>query len=224
MISVAILVAAIAYQRMPVERYLMSRGAEIALARSAAPPAIAKDATVLVLDRNGYEVAIRGGNGFVCMVERGWIGALDWPEMWNPKVRGADCLNPPAARSLVPLIDMKTKMFLAGKSSADVYRALEAAYDNHQLGPLEPGAMSFMMGKQSYLTDAGTRHNMSHVMFYTRLQDGTASGANLPGSPVGSGSYWFFSKNTAALGVPAIFVLTVSVPRWSDGTLVYGSE
>ena len=45
----------------PFEQYLMpDRLAEITLARSAAPAAISDRATVLVLTRQGYEVAIRG--------------------------------------------------------------------------------------------------------------------------------------------------------------------
>jgi len=35
----------------PLDQYMMDRDAEIALARSAAPPSIAKDATVMVLGR-----------------------------------------------------------------------------------------------------------------------------------------------------------------------------
>src|SRR5690348_10011143 len=42
----------------PVAQYLMTdRNAEIALARSAAPEAISRDATVLIMDQNGYETA-----------------------------------------------------------------------------------------------------------------------------------------------------------------------
>jgi hypothetical protein len=61
----------------PVEQYLMDRNAEIALARSAAPDAISLDATVLVLARHGYETAVEGKNGWVCMVERGWMATFD---------------------------------------------------------------------------------------------------------------------------------------------------
>ena len=52
----------------PLDQYLMDRDAEIALARSAAPPSVAKDATVMVLGRDGYETAVEGTNGFVCNV------------------------------------------------------------------------------------------------------------------------------------------------------------
>jgi hypothetical protein len=41
----------------PIEKYLMDRDAEIALARSAAPPSISSDATVMILGKNGYETA-----------------------------------------------------------------------------------------------------------------------------------------------------------------------
>src|SRR5262245_24741975 len=56
----------------PIEQYLMDRTAEIALARSAAPESISRDAEVLVLGRHGFETAVKGKNGFVCIVERSW--------------------------------------------------------------------------------------------------------------------------------------------------------
>src|SRR5258707_6351031 len=90
------------YPKMaPVDQYLMERNAEILLARSAAPDSISSDATILVLERQGYETAVRGKNGFVCMVERSWMAAFDSPEFLKPKVRGAECLNLQAARSIL---------------------------------------------------------------------------------------------------------------------------
>src|SRR5262249_20624686 len=82
----------------PLDQYLISdRNAEIALARSAAPESISGDARILVLGRHGYETAVEGKNGFVCVVERGWMSPSDAPEFWNPKLRGPICFNPPAA-------------------------------------------------------------------------------------------------------------------------------
>jgi hypothetical protein len=55
----------------PIEQYLMTdRDAEIALARSSAPESISRDAEVLVLGRHGFETAVKGKNGFVCIVGR----------------------------------------------------------------------------------------------------------------------------------------------------------
>ncbi|MGF6710289.1 hypothetical protein QFZ41_001253 [Luteibacter sp. W1I16] len=62
----------------PVDQYLMAnRDDEIALARSAAPASVSRDATVLVLGRKGYETAIEGKNGFVCVVGRSWTGPFE---------------------------------------------------------------------------------------------------------------------------------------------------
>ena len=56
---------------VPLDQYLLAdRSAEIDLARSAAPPSVARDATVMVLGRQGYETAVKGTNGFVCNVDR----------------------------------------------------------------------------------------------------------------------------------------------------------
>jgi hypothetical protein len=199
----------------PVEQYLMTdRNAEIALARSAAPEAISRDATILVLGRHGYETAVEGKNGFVCAVERGWMGPFDGEDaanFWNPKLRGPLCFNPAAARSVLPLTYKRTEMILAGKSKAEVIDALKAVYEKKELPPLEPGAMSYMMSKDQYLSDAGDHRWRAHLMFYTPLVDGAAWGADLPKSPV--------MLNPQFRGAPEpIDVFMVPVSRWSDGS------
>jgi len=203
----------------PVEQYLMDRDAEIALARSAAPESVSRDATVLVLGRQGYETAVNGKNGFVCLVARGLVGPPDWPEYWSPKVRGAECLNPQAARSILPYHELRTKLALAGDRTESAMDKIRAALRQGELPALEPGAMSYMMAKGSYLTDDGD-HNGPHVMFYMSVADQADWGANLHGSPVGSGPFWFFSESASQKykDLPTIRVFTVSVADWSDGT------
>lgn len=101
----------------PVEQYLMAdRAAEIALARSAAPDSISLDAAVMVLGRHGYETAVQGKNGFVCVVERSWTAPLDDPNFWNPKLRGPICFNPAAAHTYLPRTFKKTELILAGQT------------------------------------------------------------------------------------------------------------
>jgi hypothetical protein len=87
----------------PLDQYLMERNAEIALARSAAPESISQDAEVMVLGRHDYETAVKGKNGFVCLVWRSWTAGTDDPDFWNPKQRAPICFNTLAARSQVPL-------------------------------------------------------------------------------------------------------------------------
>jgi hypothetical protein len=213
--------AAPSYPKMaPVDQYLMAdKAAEIALARSAAPASISRDATVLVLGRKGYETAAEGKNGFVCLVARGWSGPFDWPEFWSTKIRAADCLNPQAARSIVPILELRAKMAMAGRSKEEMLSALKAAYEKKQLPEPESGAMDYMMSKSSYLTDQGG-HNMPHLMFDTLVKDAKDWGSGAEGSPVMSSPYWFVTPEgqTHLQGLPPILVFLIPAPTWSDGT------
>lgn len=208
------------YARMaPVEAYLMDRAEEIALARSAAPQSISKEATVLVLTRTGYETAVTGTNGFVCWVARGFSGAPDWPERWNPKIRAAACDNPQAARTVTAIARLRTATTLAGRTDAQVAERIKTALRTREIPPLEPGAMCYMMSKASYLSDDGD-HDMAHVMFYVPFKDGAQWGANAPGSPIFGGNYWFYTTDhqAEAATLPPLSVLLVGVATWSDGT------
>jgi hypothetical protein len=208
------------YAKMaPIDQYLMDKSAEIELARSAAPDSISHDATIMVLGRRGYETAVQGKNGFVCFVGRGWGAAFDWDEFWNPKVRAADCLNPQAARSILPIVSLRARMVMAGRSKEEMVLAVKAAYANRQLPALESGAMDYMMSKSSWLTDQGG-HNMPHLMFYTLVRDGKDWGSGAAGSPVLSSPYWFFTpqESSEMKGLPPILVFLVGAGTWSDGT------
>jgi len=133
---------------------------------------------------------------------------------------GPICLNPQAARSLLPVVFKKTHLLLAGYTPAAIAANLRAAYQDKQLPSLEPGAMSYMMSKSAYLTDS-EGHNTSHVMFYIGVSDGSTLGADMPKSPIASSSYWFpdDAKNPLERGLPTIRVFVVGVKRWSDGSV-----
>src|SRR6202045_294484 len=106
----------------PLDQYLIpDRNAEIALARSAAPESISRDAEVMVLGRHGYETVVKGKNGFMCIVERSWMGPFDDPEFLNPDQRLPLCLNPPAVRSHLPLTLKTTELTFAGLSKTQIF-------------------------------------------------------------------------------------------------------
>ena len=140
-----------AYTKMaPVEEYLMAdRAAEIALARTAAPDSISRDAEVQVPTRHGFETAAKGTNGFVCIVGRGWTSAAD-PDFWNPKIRVPMCVNASGARSYLVRLTKETEWGLAGHTQAQINAAIPGALAKKQLPAMEPGAMCYMMGKQGY--------------------------------------------------------------------------
>ena len=174
------------YERMaPLEQYLMPPDSEIALARSAAPAAISDKATVLTLDSRGYQTAVRGTNGFTCLVERSWMAPFESPDFWNPKVKGPVCYNPVASGAILAYTLRRTKLALAGDSKDRILDEVRTALVRHELPPPEPGAMSFMMSKDGYLSDADD-HWHPHLMFHVPKVAGASWGANLPGSPVDS--------------------------------------
>jgi hypothetical protein len=193
----------------PLAQYLIAdRAAEIAMARSAAPAAVSGEATILVLEPRGYETAVKGKNGFVCLVERSWTAPLDLPEFWNPKTRAPVCYNPQAARSVLPYTFKRTEMALAGWSRERMLETLET--EKARMAPPEPGAMSYMLSHQQYLGDAGQAWK-PHLMFHVPTSAAGAWGANLPGSPV--------MLDTAHSLVPepqTIFM--IAAPAYSDGT------
>jgi hypothetical protein len=192
----------------PLDQYLMERNAEIALARSAAPESISRDAEVMVLGRHGYEAAVKGKNGFVCMVERSWTAGIDDPDFWNPKLRAPICFNPPAARSYLPITIKKTELVLAARSKAQMFEDIKSAFDKKELPTLESGAMCHMMSKQGYLSDRDG-HWHPHVMFFVPLTDPAVWGAGLPGSPV----LGFKDPQNR------LTVFLIPVAKWSDGTM-----
>lgn len=193
----------------PLDQYLMpDESAEIALARSAAPATISHGAEVMVLGRTGYFTAVKGRNGFLCLVERSWGDPASESEFWNPKIRGPICFNPAAARTFAPTYLMKTKLILTGESEQDITRTLAAAFNKKELPALEPGAMCYMMSRQQYLGDRAGRWH-PHLMFFVPGNTGTDWGGNLPGSPV------------IAADDPEerATIFMVWVDHWSDGSL-----
>lgn len=196
------------YPKMaPVDQYFMAdREAEIALARTAAPESIARDAEVLVLGHHGFETAVKGKNGFVCIVGRSWTSAAD-EDYFDPKVRVPMCVNAAAARSYLLRITKIANLALAGRTLAQVNEAMAAAIARKELPPMEPGAMCYMMGKQGYGGDSAP-HWRSHLMFFFSDTDPAVWGANLPGSPV--------------LGIADasehLTQFVIPTQRWSDGT------
>jgi hypothetical protein len=194
----------------PIERYLMADPQdEIALARSAAPPSISADAEVLVLGKRGFYTAVKGRNGFVCIVERSWdAGFDDDAGFWNPNERGPDCFNPAAARSVLPQFLRRAEWALAGMSKAQMIEKARAAYASGRFTSPELGSMSFMLSRQGHIGDDAAGPWLPHLMFFVPRGLAAAWGAGLEASPVMGTDGSRFEPT----------VLYVPVRQWSDGS------
>jgi hypothetical protein len=180
---------------------------EVALARSAAPSSISNDADVLTLGERGYQAAVKGKNGFVCMVWRSWAAGFGDADFWNPKLRAPICLNAAAVRTVLPGYMERTKWVLSGVSKPDMLNRTKAELAAKTYVLPELGAMGYMMSKQGFLSEADG-HWHPHLMFFLAHTEPAAWGANLSGSPV-----------FAAPGDPEpVTTFFVPVIKWSDGT------
>ena len=196
------------YSRIaPLSQYLIGdAAAEIAMARSAAPASISEHAEILVLGSRGYETAVRGTNGFVCLVERAWTSDYDDPDYMNPAVREPTCFNA-AAAAILQRIRAKTRLALGGATRSQMIDSVRAAYARHELPLPAPGAMSYMMSKQTYF---GPYYGDGdpHLMFYFPRTDSLLWGAGLRGSPVIV--HQDFPEPITTFVIP--------LSRWADGT------
>jgi len=199
----------------PLEQYLMKeQESEVALARTAAPPSISNDAEILVLTSRGYKAAVKGKNGFVCLVDRSWQSPIADPEFWNPKLRAPTCLNPQAARSVLPIQLKRTELVLAGVARSEIMTRIAAAIKTKELDSTQIGGMSYMMSKEQYLGDRFL-NAMPHVMIYTpNTITADDWGANRPGSPVLGGP-----ERVREGDRDPVVIFVVPVSHWSDGSL-----
>jgi len=193
----------------PIEQYRMATAAgEIALARSAAPSSVSGDAGVMILGDRGYETALSGTNGFVCLVERSWAASFDDAEFWNPKLRVPICFNRAAARTVLPIYLARTTWVMDGLSKSEMIERSREDLAANRTAPPPPGAMSFMMSKLGYLGDlAGRSH--PHLMFFLVRSARADWGADLYGSPV----------HAANRDRDPFTTFFVRVPSWSDGSV-----
>ena len=195
--------------RAAVEDYLMDeRSAEIALARTAAPPSVSAAADVLVLRSRGSALASKGTNGFVCLVQRAWFSGLEDDGFWNPKLRGPICFNRQAAASVLPMFLTRTTWALAGVSRPEILRRTREAMRRHEIPPPSAGAMTFMMSKDGYLGDGPHGPWRPHIMFYMPPMPTADWGADLHGTQIFG----------SVAGADPYTLFYIPVATWSDGT------
>jgi hypothetical protein len=198
------------YPRMaPIAQYrIADRAKEIAFARTAAPRSISDHARVLVLGEHGYETAVAGDNGYVCLVVRSWDKGFGQPEFWNPKIRSPECFNPPGARSVLPRYLGRTKWVLAGESPAQMRARAQA--EAAKLPAPPPGSFCYMMSKDGYTDDRAAGPWYPHLMFFQGTTAAAEWGGNLPDTPI-------VADSTSYQGLTYFLVI---VPWWSDGTWI----
>lgn len=139
-------------------RSLLPREREIALARTAAPPAVSRDATVMVLTERGFEIALKGTNGVTCVVNR------SHPESLEPH-----CFDAEASATVLPMELRRTELLREGRSMEDIDREIAAGLLSGKYRLPHRPAMSYMMSPEQVLyNDEGRKVGKwePHLMIY----------------------------------------------------------
>src|SRR5215813_6016615 len=172
----------------PLADYMMSRDAEVALARSAAPGNISSRATIKVLTQSGYTVDRKGDNGFVCMVMRGWSAPTYTPEqfrdlVYDPTVRAPICFDPRAAQTAMPYYELRSKLGMEGLAPDRIAQRVEAAYARGELPRRDGVTFAYMWSASQHLA-SGIGHWHPHMMVFSPYYKNGMLGENQFGSPL----------------------------------------
>lgn len=139
-------------------RAVLPRAQEIALARSAAPAAVATDARVLVWNGAGFDVAAEGSNGVTCYVAR------SWPDSIEPH-----CFDEEGSRTILPIHLLQMKLWHEGRSATEVEAAIGDGLRTGDLRLPSRPVMSYMMSAgQQLISDDGRPAGAwrPHLMIY----------------------------------------------------------
>lgn len=184
----------------------LADSAEIALARSAAPDELSKDAAVYTV-KDGRVITLRAGtNGSSCMVARDYHPGSLYPI----------CFNPEGTRTVLrrELLQMKLRSLGVPEDSIDY--AVAAAYTTGELEVPTTMALAYMMSPSQVLFSEASKNGRRvgawhpHLMFYvpgaTPAKIGLATASSGPIS-------------VSSAGTPQA-ELIVKLPQWADGTPV----
>ena len=169
-------------QYQPLSEYMIPQDAEIALARSAAPANVSDHATIKVLNESGFEVAIEGDNGFVCMVMRAWSAPTYTPAafldfVYYAPLRAPICFNPVAAETMMLYYELRTELGLQGKNPDEIADGIEVAYAKGELPRIETVSFAYMWSADQDL-GPGIGHWHPHMMVFTPYYENSMLGGN----------------------------------------------
>ena len=154
-------------------RPLLPRDREIALARTAAPVAVSRDATVMVLTERGFEVAVKGTSGVTCVVNRS-----------HPQSLEPHCFDAEGSATVLQMELRRTELLREGKSTEEIDREIATGLLSGKYRLPRRPAMSYMMSSEQVLyNDEGRKVGkwQPHLMiFYPHL---TSADLGLGGTP-----------------------------------------
>ena len=180
----------------PLDEYMMTSEAEIALAKSAAPPTVSDRATIKVLTKAGYKTVKTGDNGCACIVMRGWSGVRFVPAdgrtvAYDAKLRAPICFDPIAARTILPQEELRADLGLKVVAPDTIASEVAMAYVTGKLPQMEGVSFGYMWSADQNVGPDGKWH--PHMMIYApyyrnEMLGGHGPASGLPSVVVDEGS------------------------------------
>ena len=138
--------------------HLLPRDKEIALALSAAPEHLRKDAGVYALDRNGFVKVRESRNGFTCIVNR------DHPLNQKPV-----CFDAEGTATILPKILRIGELLMQGKSMSEINAEIAEGFRTGKyIAPRRAGVAYMLSGDIRNFNPSTAKVDSfpPHVMFY----------------------------------------------------------
>ncbi|MFL6299906.1 MAG: hypothetical protein ACJ71N_04815 [Terriglobales bacterium] len=147
---------------------------QIRIAKTAGPTDVAENANVYILGKNGYELAVKGTNGFSCAIER------QMPNTMEP-----ECYDREGSRTTFLVRSFVEHQRAKGVSEEKIEQQIEAGYKSGKFkAPSKPGIV-YMLSDSNYVFDPDSKkiiHFPGHLMFYApyATKQTVSSGAGAP--------------------------------------------
>lgn len=147
----------------------LPRAEEIALAESAGPANVVKDATIYALEKEGFVVVRKGTNGFSCLVQRSIPGAQE-----------PLCLDKEGTEAVLPRYLGQARLRAQGMSPAEVQQKLAEGFLTGKYRAPGRTVVSYMLSCENWVPVSATRviPYPPHVMFYIPNITNEAIGSN----------------------------------------------
>ena len=155
---------------------LMPRAEEIALARSAGLAPWNEEASVYVLEEEGYKKAVEGSNGFTCVVGRDYPGTR-WPI----------CFDAVGTETLLPRVLREGEMRRQGATKDEVHRDTSERFLSGEYRAPSRTGIAYMLSPQAITSNGKTLLSTPpHLMIYAPNIDPQSLGAvaRHPHSPI----------------------------------------
>lgn len=184
-----------------------SQDAEISLALSACPPAVAKGAGVYVLRQTGYVKVRPSQNGFTALVQH------SLPTAQEPR-----CMDSEGTRTWLPRILKVAELRAQGKSREEIQQVIADELAKGALQPPTRPGVDYMLSTQNRVLNSKgeVRPFPPHVMFYAPYLTNADIGVDnaklgADGNPMGPAF-------VAAEGTPYALII---VPVGSHGAMTH---